>query len=81
MISTSTLRISLTHQRSEYWTFLSAIGNIQYVTEPTHQGSHILDPIITRSGDLDVLDIRCDDSVKSDHSAVIFQIPVANLQE
>ena len=37
---------------------------------------HTLDPVITRLGELNILDLQCDDSVHSDHSAVIFRIPL-----
>ena len=38
-------------------------------------GGHTLDPVITRLGELNILDLQCDNSVHSDHSAVIFWIP------
>jgi hypothetical protein len=53
---------------------LSATNHQQHVTLATHQKGHILDVIITRRDELPIADITCDESVKSDHSAVIFTV-------
>ena len=54
---------------------LSATNHQQDVTLATHQKGHILDVIITRRDELPIADITCDESVNSDHSAVIFTVP------
>ena len=57
---------------------LSATNHQQHVTLATHQKGHILDVIITRRDELPIADITCDESVNSDHSALIlmFQLHI-----
>ena len=57
---------------------LSATNHQQHVTLATHQKGHILDVIITRRDELPIADITCDESVNSDHSAVIFTVPTTH---
>ena len=42
------------------------------------QKGHIIDAIITRRDKLPIADIPCDESVNSDHSAVIFTVPTTH---
>ncbi|KAK2183690.1 hypothetical protein NP493_299g00033 [Ridgeia piscesae] len=54
---------------------ISATNHQHHVTLATHQKGHILDVIITRRDELPIADITCDESIKSNHSAVIFTVP------
>jgi hypothetical protein len=53
---------------------LQTFGLTQHVTEPTHDGGHTLDLVITRS-DTDILNIRVGDKI-SDHALICFTLPV-----
>ena len=48
----------------------------QHVTIATHEKGHTLDLVITRSDELCISDIQINNSVPSDHSAVIFDLPL-----
>jgi len=50
----------------------------QSVVQATHQKGHIINVIITRRDELPIVDITCDESVNSDHSAVIFTVPTTS---
>ena len=58
---------------------LTATNHQQHVNLATHQKGHILDVIITRRDELPIADITCDESVNSDHSAVIFTVPTTHI--
>ena len=58
--------------------FLSITNHQQHVAQSTHEKGHILDVIITRRDEQPVENITCDESVKSDHFAVIFTVPLTN---
>ena len=47
----------------------------QHVKTKTHTHGHTLDLVITRSGEIEVRDLELDDTVPSDHSAVVFTLP------
>lgn len=55
---------------------ISSTNLVQHVSQSTHSQGHILDVVITRRDDLSVLDMDLDNSVKSDHTAVIFTLPL-----
>ena len=57
---------------------LLATNHQQHVTLATHQKGHNLDVIVTRRDELPIADITCDESVNSDHSAVIFTVPTTH---
>ena len=57
---------------------LSATNHQQHVTLATHQKGHIIDVIITRRDEQPIADITCDESVNSDHPAVIFTVPTTH---
>ena len=61
---------------SSFLRSLDELNLIQHVPKPTHEQGHILDLVLSRPGDLGVLDIHTDCSVPSDHETVLFKIPM-----
>ena len=55
---------------------LHACGLVQHVTVPTHVKGHILDAVITRDGEIDVVNIQTNLCIESDHYTVLFDIDV-----
>ena len=64
-------------EANKFIALLSATNHEQHLTEATHIGGHILDPVITRRGELPIRNITYDHSIRSDHYAVIFTIPIS----
>ena len=62
-------------QAQRFIKLLDSYNLKQHVTNTTHEAGHTLDLIITRTEELCVSDIKIDNSVPSDHSAVIFNLP------
>ena len=63
-------------EANKFLALLSATNHEHHLTEATHIGGHILDPVITRRGELPIRDIAYDHSIRSDHYAAIFTIPI-----
>ena len=55
---------------------LHACGLVQHVTVPTHVEGHILDAVITRDGEIDVVNIQTNLCIESDHYTALFDIDV-----
>ena len=55
---------------------LASTYHEQHVKESVHEKDYTLDLIMTRCDDLLILVITYDDSVQSDHSALIFSVPI-----
>ena len=60
----------------QFSTLLDSFNLEQHVKVATHVKGHTLDPVITRCGELPVLNITVDHSVKSDHFAILFTLPM-----
>ena len=60
----------------QFSTLLDSFNLEQHVKVATHVKGHTLDPVITRCGELPVPNITVDHSVKNDHFAILFTLPL-----
>nr|DBA11553.1 TPA_asm: ORF13 [Malaco herpesvirus 2] len=60
----------------KFSSFLNSHNLIQHVTQSTHNRGHILDLIITKNKELSINNISVNQSVKSDHKAILFDLPL-----
>src|ERR1044071_10441506 len=61
---------------SEFLTLLQTFDLCQHITSPTHSSGHILDLLISRK-EHNISQVNITDPLLSDHSAVLFQVPLS----
>ena len=62
---------------TDFMTHLDVSNLCQHVTSSTHVNGHTLDLVISRPGELNVSNLRLNNSVESDHSMIVFQTDIS----